>query len=88
MQARQQLGIKTGPDFAAEYQLSVFIKSHEQRAEIFSAAFGIGVTPDHKLLLAVQLQLNPCPAAFAGFVGRVLALADKTFQAEFFGFLQ
>ena len=43
---------------------------------------GRRVAADDKLLLVVELELDPCTAAPAGFVGGPGALADQAFEAD------
>ena len=78
----QKLFAKPGSDSASKFKLLTLVKADEQRAEIFPRAFGFGVSADDELLLQMQLDLDPCSAAFSGLIPGTGAFTNQPFQSE------
>src|SRR5262249_14702462 len=55
-------------------------RDHERAERPFAPALAAGVAGDHKLLLAVRLELEPVARALAGLVARVEPLAHHTLE--------
>ena len=64
----------------------VVVVSQQNRAEVLARVAGLGEAPDDELLALLDLQLEPCPGAFARFVDRVFALRDHTLPPGRLGF--
>ena len=57
------------------------MNAQQERAESFSAAFRLGPTADHELLLVSRLDLHPIAAASISLVRRLAALlADDALE--------
>jgi hypothetical protein len=68
IQTSKKLIAKAGSDSSGEIQVLAFVKTDKQRAEIFPAAFRMGISADHEFLLKMQLELDPGASPFPGFV--------------------
>ena len=85
IQTSKKLIAKAGSDSSGEFQVLAFVKTDKQRAEIFPAAFRIGIPADHELLLKMQLELDPGAGPFPGFVPGTGAFTNQTFEPKFLG---
>ena len=64
----QRLFAETRSDPTGELKALAFVKANQQSAEMFPRPFGLGKSADNEFLLLVELDLDPCSGAFAGFV--------------------
>jgi len=73
---RRSFSLNPGPTARRTLALA-FVKANEQRAETFPRPFGFGISANHEFLLLVELDLDPCPGAFPGFVTGTASFADN-----------
>jgi hypothetical protein len=64
------------------------MKAYQHRAEMFPGAVRIRESGYHKLLLQVQLDLDPGTASLANLVSETGAFADQFVEAEILGLYQ
>ena len=64
----QKLIAKTGSDSPAEFELLSFVEADKQCAEELTRPFRLGVSPDDKFLLQMQLYLDPCSGTLSRLI--------------------
>jgi hypothetical protein len=72
----QEFVRESATDSAGKEELVGLIVTNQQRAEILAGAFWLGVSADHELLLAGQLDFDPGTATPSTLVKRIGPFSD------------
>src|SRR5581483_3728372 len=72
--------IKSGADLGGEHELVAFVVADQNRAEIGTRTFRLGVTADDKFLFQAPLEFHPGAASPPRFVAGIALLGDEAFE--------
>ena len=79
----QKFFAETGSNSPGKFEFLPFIKTHQQRAKMFPASFGVGVSADDEFLLLVEFDFDPRSGALSGLIPGSTPFANQAFKAQF-----